>query len=148
MHLLWYLKAINYLFLDFLYVYSNKKMRKKEHLFNDTIPHHFYNDSNSWSKHDSLTFFNISAYFKNFLKNMFSFWNQERIIRLPLILARFYKNYKVRLHKMFFTNYDYRTCATSNRGYYYFFLNPHVGFSLMIGGIPLKNMWSQNKSGY
>ena len=25
-----------------------------------------------------------------------------------------------------------------NRGYYYFSLKSHVGFSLMIGGIPLK----------
>ena len=28
--------------------------------------------------------------------------------------------------------------ATSNRGYYYFLLKSHVGFSLMIVGIPLK----------
>ena len=28
--------------------------------------------------------------------------------------------------------------ATINHGYYYFFLKSHVGFSLMIGGIPLK----------
>ena len=32
----------------------------------------------------------------------------------------------------------YRTRATINRGYYYFFLKSYVGFSLMIGGIPLK----------
>ena len=28
--------------------------------------------------------------------------------------------------------------ATIDRGYYYFFLKLYVGFSLMIGGIPLK----------
>ena len=32
----------------------------------------------------------------------------------------------------------YRTHATINCGYYYFFLKLHVGFSLMIGGIPLE----------
>ena len=32
----------------------------------------------------------------------------------------------------------YRTSTTINRGYYYFLLESHVGFSLMIGGIPLK----------
>ena len=32
----------------------------------------------------------------------------------------------------------YRTRATIIRGYNYFFLKSHVGFSLMIGGIPLK----------
>ena len=32
----------------------------------------------------------------------------------------------------------YRTCAIINRGYNYFFLKPHIGFSLIIGGIPLK----------
>ena len=42
----------------------------------------------------------------------------------------------------------YPTCATINHSYYYFFLKSHVGFSLMIGAIPLKNVWLQNKSGY
>ena len=32
----------------------------------------------------------------------------------------------------------YRTRATINRGYYYFFLKTHVGFSLKFVGIPLK----------
>ena len=32
----------------------------------------------------------------------------------------------------------YRACATINRGYYNFFLKSHVGFSLMISGIPLQ----------
>ena len=32
----------------------------------------------------------------------------------------------------------YRTRAINNRGFYYFFILSHVGFSLMIGGIPLK----------
>ena len=30
------------------------------------------------------------------------------------------------------------TRAINNRGFYYFFILSHVGFSLMIGGIPLK----------
>ena len=33
----------------------------------------------------------------------------------------------------------YRTRASNNRGFYYFFILPHVGFSLMFGGIPLKS---------
>ena len=33
----------------------------------------------------------------------------------------------------------YRTRASNNRGYYYFFILSHVGFSLMFGGIPLKS---------
>ena len=32
----------------------------------------------------------------------------------------------------------YRTRATINHGYFYFFRKSYVGFSLMIGGIPLK----------
>ena len=32
----------------------------------------------------------------------------------------------------------YRTRATINRGYYYFFLKTHVGFSLKFVGIPLE----------
>lgn len=44
--------------------------------------------------------------------------------------------------------HKYRTRATNNRGYYYFFLNTHAGFSLMNDSIPLKNVWLQNKSGY
>ena len=31
----------------------------------------------------------------------------------------------------------YRTRAINNRGFYYFFTQSHVGFSLMFGGIPL-----------
>ena len=35
-------------------------------------------------------------------------------------------------------NSNYRMHASINRSYYYFFLNSHVSFSLMIGGILLK----------
>ena len=35
-----FFKAINYIFLDFLLEYAEKR-----HSLNDTIPHHFYNDS-------------------------------------------------------------------------------------------------------
>ena len=35
--------------------------------------------------------------------------------------------------------FNYRTHASNNRGYYYFFILSHVGFSLMFGGIPLKS---------
>ena len=33
----------------------------------------------------------------------------------------------------------YRTRASNNRGYYYFFILSDVGLSLMFGGIPLKS---------
>ena len=33
----------------------------------------------------------------------------------------------------------YRTHASNNRGYNFFFIVSHVGFSLMFGGIPLKS---------
>ena len=34
---------------------------------------------------------------------------------------------------------SYRTRASNNRGFYYFFILLHVGFSLMFGGISLKS---------
>ena len=33
----------------------------------------------------------------------------------------------------------YRTRASNNRGYYYFFVLSHIGFSLIFVGIPLKS---------
>ena len=36
--------------------------------------------------------------------------------------------------------YIYRTRASNNRGYYYFFILSHVGFSLMFGGFSLKSL--------
>ena len=48
------------------------------------------------------------------------------------------ENWKLHLQSVVKCANMYRTRATINRGYYYFFLKSYVGFSLMIGGIPLK----------
>ena len=46
--------------------------------------------------------------------------------------------FSLNLLQFFVVTVPYRTRATINRGYYYFFLKTDVGFSLKFVGIPLK----------
>ena len=57
---------------------------------------------------------------------------------LPFVGARDQDPNTIGSFSLFIYQPTYRTCPTISRGYYYFFLKSHVGFSLMFGGIPLK----------
>ena len=64
--------------------------------------------------------------------------NVTVIVEFSEELLYVYKYIKSIISIYYIHNNMYRTRTTINRGYNYFFLKLHVGFSLMISGIPLK----------
>ena len=78
-------------------------------------------------------------------KDHFAFSSKHQFCKLASTLVALARRVHV---KKLVQKKQYRTRDINNRGFYYLFILSHVGFSLMIGGIPLKLLQLLNKSGY